>query len=77
MTKTKEKLTEKMKTSLKTCRRAAATLDCWAGKASVDNFLGATTHYQDSITKQRMNLRIGKCKIMFAKGQEEFYIAYV
>ena len=58
--KVSEKLVEQMKTNLKAARRVAITTDCWAGKGSVDNFIGITAHFFDTSSGERKSLRLGK-----------------
>ena len=65
--KVSEKLVETMKTNLKSARRVAITMDCWAGKGSVDNFLGITAHFFDTSSGERKSLRLGKISSLYAK----------
>ena len=57
---TSDKLLEQMKQSLRNARRVAVTCDAWSGKNSTNSYLGVTAHFQDSVTKERKSLKIGK-----------------
>ena len=54
------KLIDKIKDSLSSARRVSITTDCWSGKNSVDNYIGVTTSFFDTRTKEKKCLNIGK-----------------